>query len=211
MKNDKFDASAQAIDELEKSLSKEVTDEKLESALKIIGDDITQWSRRLELEHSENPLVFDIKKLTVVSHRDTGPIPLSQMGSGENWVGYHLTALLAIHKWFVTKDRPVPSFLMLDQPAQYYFPSEIRSESDVEQLADEDREAVNRMFKFIFDVVSSLKGKFQVIITEHADLKDQWYQDAVVLRWRGSDKLIPESWYTETQDEEPDEDNEPKS
>ena len=199
---DKRDALQQQVDELERSLSKSQTDEKLESALKIIGDDITQWSRRLKLEHSENPLVFDIKKLTVVSHRDTGPIPLSQMGSGENWVGYHLTSLLALHKWFVSKGRPVPSFLMLDQPAQYYFPSEIRSESDIGQLGDEDREAVNRMFKFIFDTVESLKGKFQVIITEHADLKDQWYQDAVVLRWRGSEKLIPESWYAEPLDQE---------
>lgn len=204
----KLDAARQKVEELERSLSKTQTDEKLESALKIIGDNITQWSRFLQLEHSENPLVFDLGKLTVVSHRESGPIPLSHMGSGENWVGYHLAALLALHKWFVKKDRPVPRFLMIDQPAQYYFPSEIRSESDVGKLSDEDREAVNRMFKFIFDVVESLEGRFQVIITEHADLKDQWYQDAVVLRWRGSDKLIPESWYSymEESSNDPDED-----
>jgi len=193
----KLDAAKQKVEELEGSLSNSQTDEKLKAALKIIGDDITQWSRLLRLEHSENPLEFDIGKLTVVSYRESGPIPLSQMGSGENWVGYHLAALLALHKWFVRKDRPIPRFLIIDQPAQYYFPSEIRSDADVGQLDDEDREAVNRMFKFIFDVVESLNGKFQVIITEHADLKDQWYQDAVVLRWRGNDKLIPESWYAE--------------
>ncbi len=183
------------VKSLEKSLSKERTDEKLESALKIIGDNITQWSRQLDLEHSGNPLVFDIKRLTVVSHRDTGPIPLSQMGSGENWVGYHLTAILALHKWFVTKGRPVPSFLLIDQPAQYYFPTEIRKESDISQLNDEDLDAVKRMFKFIFEVVKSMDGKFQVIITEHADLQDEWYQEAVILRWRGDDKLIPRHWY----------------
>lgn len=194
---EKLNSIQQKVKELEKSLSRSGTDEKLESALKIIGDNITQWSRRLELEHSENPLVFDIKKLTVVSHRDTGPIPLSQMGSGENWVGYHLTALLALHKWFVSKSRPVPRFLMLDQPAQYYFPSEIRKDSDIALLNDEDRDAVNRMFQFIFDTVKSMNGKFQVIITEHADLKDDWYQEAVILRWRGEDKLIPKHWYTE--------------
>lgn len=193
----KLEAAQDKVDKLEKSLSKDRTDEKLESALKIIGDNITRWARLLELEHSENPLEFDIKKLTVVSHRDTGPIPLSQMGSGENWVGYHLTALLALHKWFVTKSRPVPSFLLLDQPAQYYFPSDIRKESDVSKLKDEDRDAVNRMFKFIFDTVKSMDGKFQVIITEHADLQEDWYQEAVVLRWRGEDKLIPKHWYME--------------
>lgn len=193
----KLESARDKVERLEKSLSKDRTDEKLESALKIIGDNITQWARLLQLEHSENPLEFDIKKLTVVSHRDTGPIPLSQMGSGENWVGYHLTALLALHKWFVSKSRPVPSFLLIDQPAQYYFPSDIRKESDINKLKDEDRDAVNRMFKFIFDTAKSMDGKFQVIITEHADLQDDWYQEAVVLRWRGEDKLIPKHWYSE--------------
>lgn len=201
----RLDAAQQKVDDLEASLSKDRTNEKLESALKIIGDNITQWSRLLQLEHSENPLEFDISKLTVVSHRDTGPIPLSQMGSGENWVGYHLTALFSLHKWFVNKSRPVPRFLLLDQPAQYYFPSEIRKESDVAMLDDEDRDAVKRMFRFIFDTVESMDGKFQVIITEHADLQDEWFQEAVVLRWRGEDKLIPKQWYAEQPDGESEE------
>lgn len=192
----KLESAREKVEMLEKSLSRDRTDSKLLSALKIIGDNITQWARHLQLEHSENPLEFDLSKLTVVSHRDTGPIPLSQMGSGENWVGYHLTAILALHKWFVTKSRPVPSFLLIDQPAQYYFPSDIRKESDISKLKDEDRDAVTRMFKFIFDTVKSMDGKFQVIITEHADLQDDWYQEAVVLRWRGEDKLIPKHWYT---------------
>ena len=169
---------------------------RLDAAFRIVGDQITRWARELNLEHSENPLEFDIKKLTILSYRDTGAIPLSEMGSGENWVGYHLTTLLALHKWFVEKKRPVPHFLMIDQPAQYYFPADVRKEADIESLDDEDREAVRRMFQFVFKVVESLGGQFQVIITEHADLQDDWFQAAVVQRWRGDNKLIPKQWYS---------------
>lgn len=182
--------------ELEEELSSEETSERLDAAFRIVGDQITRWARELNLEHSENPLEFDIKKLTILSYRDTGAIPLSEMGSGENWVGYHLTTLLALHKWFVEKKRPVPHFLMIDQPAQYYFPADVRKEADIESLDDEDREAVRRMFQFVFKVVESLGGQFQVIITEHADLQDDWFQATVVQRWRGDNKLIPKQWYS---------------
>jgi Protein of unknown function (DUF3732) len=182
--------------ELEKELSSEDTSERLEAAFRIIGDQITRWARGLELEHSQNPLEFDLRRLTILSFRETGVIPLSEMGSGENWVGYHLTTLLALHKWFVQKKRPVPHFLMIDQPAQYYFPADVRKESDLTSLGDEDREAVRRMFRFVFKVVESLGGQFQVIITEHADLQDDWFQSAVIQRWRGDDKLIPKDWYS---------------
>ena len=43
---------------------------------------------------------------------------MARMGSGENWVGYHLIAHLALHQWFVQRQRPVPSFLFLDQPVK---------------------------------------------------------------------------------------------
>lgn len=190
-----IDVARDRVQELEDGLPGEAGSERLDSALRIVGDQITRWARDLRLEHSENPLQFDLKKLTVISYRDTGAIPLPEMGSGENWVGYHLTALLALHKWFVDKKRPVPHFLMIDQPAQYYFPADIRKESDFTALDDEDREAVRRMFHFVFNIVESLGGQFQVIITEHADLQDDWYQAAVIQRWRGPEKLIPESWY----------------
>ena len=36
----------------------------------------------------------------------------------------------------------------------------------------------------------ALAPEFQVLITEHADLADAAYQDAVVERWRGGMKLV---------------------
>ncbi|WP_425648317.1 DUF3732 domain-containing protein [Acidithiobacillus ferruginosus] len=35
---------------------------------------------------------------------------------------------------------------------------------------------------------------FQVIVTEHADINEEWYQGAVVERWRGGQKFVPEDW-----------------
>ena len=52
------------------------------------------------------------------------------------------------------------------------------------------------MFRFIFDVTKELAPDFQVVITDHADLVDDWYQDAVVERWRGPNKLVPVEWYS---------------
>jgi len=38
----------------------------------------------------------------------------------------------------------------------------------------------------------------QVIITEHAELDDAWYQEAIVERWRSGVKLVPEDWPRES-------------
>jgi hypothetical protein len=50
------------------------------------------------------------------------------------------------------------------------------------------------MFRFVFEVVAASQPGFQVVITEHADLNEKWYQEAVVERWRGGLKLIPDEW-----------------
>jgi Protein of unknown function (DUF3732) len=76
------------------------------------------YASRLQLEHGENSLRLDQKNLTVVADTVYGPLSLPQIGSGENWVGYRVAAHLALHKLFRTLDRPVPAFLMLDQPSQ---------------------------------------------------------------------------------------------
>jgi len=59
---------------------------------------------------------------------------------------------------------------------------------------EDDRHAVLRMFKFVFDVVKGIAPGFQVIISEHADINENWYPEAVVERWRQGQKLVPEEW-----------------
>lgn len=152
--------------------------------------------KKLKLEHSGNPVRFDLKDTTIVIDREDRPIPLRRMGSGENWVGYHLIIHLALHKHFCQNQRPVPRFLFLDQPSQVYYPSDqdIKLKGSFDKLRDEDRKAVSMMYKLIFDVVNDLKPNFQIIITDHADLAENNFQSAVVERWRDGRALIPKDW-----------------
>ncbi len=181
---------------LEAGLSDDVVEDRLTSILQVVGSDMTAWARTLELEHSEWPIGFELKNLTVVAHRNSGPIRLPQMGSGENWMGYHVVTHLGLHKLFVERKRPVPGLLMLDQPTQVYFPPEPTEDRSVDDLEDEDRQAVRRLFRLIFEVVEKLAGGLQIIITDHADLGDGWFQEAVVEKWRGGNKLVPNGWLT---------------
>ena len=109
---------------------------------------------------------------------------------------YHLIGHLVFHRWFTKRNRPVPHFLFLDQPSQVYFPPEPAEDRSVDDLEDVDRFELRRMFRMVFDAVKDITPGFQVIITEHADINENWYQDAVRERWRGGLKLVPEDWPT---------------
>ena len=181
---------------LEIELGDERVRERLESVTSILSQRMTQWARDLGLEHSKFPLRLDLKNLTIVADTADGPVPMARMGSGENWVGYHLIAHLALHQWFVQRARPVPRFLFLDQPSQVYFPAEKDLEGSIHLVSEDDRVAVSRMFRLVFDAVKEVAPGLQVLITEHADINEDWYQAAVVERWRGGLKLVPEDWPT---------------
>ena len=63
-----------------------------------------------------------------------------------------------------------------------------------------------KMFQMIFKVAQELAPSWQVIITEHADIQEKWFQDAVVEKWRGGLKLVPDDWLAgDTQEVEDDE------
>ena len=115
------------------------------------------------------------------------------MGSASNWIGYHLVAHLGLHRWFTQQERPVPRFLMLDQPTQAFYPPDvvdIRSE----ELEDDDRASVDAMFALMHEVVTELAPAFQIIVVDHANLPESWFQEAVVEEWRGGQKLVPTAW-----------------
>ena len=119
------------------------------------------------------------------------------IGSGMNWVGYHLTAYLALQRFFIEQRRPVPSFIVLDQPSQAFFPRDREIGGDLDQLTDTDRENTRRLYELTFQVVQQLDGALQVIALDHADFEDEWFAKAVVQRWRGGEALIPSDWFGE--------------
>ncbi len=179
---------------LEAELSDETVRERVDSCLSRLSERMTRWATFLELEHSGVPFRLDRRKLEVIADAEHGPIPMSAMGSGANWLGCHLIAHLALHEWFVRRERPVPRFLFLDQPSQVYFPAESQAGFDDVLLQDEDRLAVVRIFELIDKVVKELAPHMQVIVTEHADINESWFQDAVTERWRHGAALVPLDW-----------------
>jgi len=183
------------INKLEKELSDETVQERLEAILSNLNRDISLWAKELKLEHSEYPLRLDIRRLTVVADTDDGSsISMDRMGSGENWVGYHLITHLALHKWFVKRSRPVPRFLFIDQPSGVYFPADKDINGRLDGIESSDREAVARMYKLTLSIVKDLSPNFQVIITDHADFAEPWFQQCVVERWRRGSTLVPVEW-----------------
>jgi hypothetical protein len=58
---------------------------------------------------------------------------------------------------------------------------------------DKARATVLRMFELLRDAVASLDEKLQIVLTEHADPDVDWYDKAVIERWRGTG-LIPDAW-----------------
>ena len=179
---------------LEQELDIETTREKLAAFLNIIGLYMTEYSAALDLEHKGSQLRLDIRNLTVVADTMDGPVPLYRMGSGENWVGYHVLSHLALHKWFRQKARPVPGFVIFDQPSQAHYPPERDADGSLEGLADADRIAVLQLFKLVADTAEELAPVMQIIVMDHADLKHEWFETAIVERWRWGNKLVPEEW-----------------
>lgn len=182
------------LEELERALDDQAAEERLATSLNLVGHDLTTYAKRLGLEHSNNPLRLDIKNLTVIADTDDGPLSLAQMGSAENWVGYHVAAHLSMHKLFTQRQRPVPGFLMLDQPSQAHYPPEQDKDGKVDDLTDEDRAAVRKLFEVLHEYSRELGPKLQLIVTDHVQLLDDWFTEATAERWRDGSALIPSSW-----------------
>ena len=199
--NEDSDEAVEEIDELRlliesvrQRLNSDETVSRMETFLNFISQRMTEYSKELELEHSGSALRLDMKRLTVVADTEDGPIPLNRMGSGENWVSYHVLAHLALHWWFRRKHRPVPGFLILDQPTQAYYPPD-RIEGGLDQIEkDADRRAVQSLFRLMYQACEDILGSFQLIVLDHAHLDDDWFEECIVEEWRGENALVPHAW-----------------
>lgn len=184
---------AAAVEALESQLDPDEEREQLFSRLNSVGQLIGRFAAELQLEHSSGQIRLDLRRLTVVVDTAQGSAPLVRIGSGKNWIGYHLAVHLALHMYFRTHARPVPAFLMLDQPTQAYYPPDVTHWSG-EPETSSDSEAVTRIFELLRDFAAELNPTMQVIVCDHANLNEPWFQDAIIENWRGGAGLIPESW-----------------
>ena len=174
------------IEEIGKLLSLDEMEERKQSAINRISSKMSEWAKELNLEHSEYPYRLDLNNLTVVVDRDR-PVPLQQLGSGSNWIGSHLIALFALHDFFQKNHRPVPGFLFLDQPSQVYFPPESKDEQV-------DSQEIRNIYKFIIKRVQEMNPDMQVLVVDHADIDESYFQNAIVEKWWDGTKLVPMDW-----------------
>ncbi|MDX2819241.1 DUF3732 domain-containing protein [Streptomyces sp. PA03-5A] len=194
--DDRREEIATKIAELEEELGTGTRDDRLNSFISLISQKIKGKAVDLDLEHHESPIRLDPRALTVVADTPRGPVRLSDMGGGENWLGYHVAALLSLQEWFCEQDNPVPRLLILDQPSQVYFPEDA---PDGSALAGPDRIALLNLYRTIQQTIDACDGALQIIVMEHADLDEEPFRSAVEDRWRRSNgkALVPHTWITE--------------
>lgn len=172
--------------------------ERLASALEAVSRKVEKYAVLLELEHATENVSLNIRELTLEFHPLTGRTDfLWEVGSGQNWVGYHIAGMLALHEHFTSlAQNPVPTFLLIDQPSQVYFPEAWPSMDDAPVSADIT--GVRRIFQALGTFMDLVGDEFQVIVTEHAGSITWRGIDRVHVagNWRlGHDEfLIPESW-----------------
>jgi hypothetical protein len=187
------------VQQLEKISGADDSGERLASVLNIISTRISRYVAELDAEFSEFPFRFDFSQLTVVADRPERPVPMNKTGGGANHLAYHLGALLALHHFASTNRKPIPSFLFLDQPTQVYFPSEqvykSASGSVEETERDSDLEKVRKLFMMLHNFATKEVSGFQIIVTEHANLRDDWFQKSLVEGpWTKPPALVPDNW-----------------
>lgn len=192
------DEAGQAVADIADKMSYVSQQKKMDKIVSAISSDIGTLAKTLRLEHSKWPTKFDPRRLTVVADTPDIKIPLQDMGSAQNWLGCHLIAHLALHRHFVKHGRPVPGFLILDQPSQVYYPKDYdlktNASGDVKEMRGEDRAALTRIYDMIFDVTKALSPNFQVIVMDHAHLREEKFCSAVREEWRDGATLVPADW-----------------
>jgi Protein of unknown function (DUF3732) len=177
----------------------------IESRKKRALDRVSQFAGRLlpglDSERPDDPVELSITDLTIRIKGASREDYLFEVGSGANWLAYHVSVSLALQQLFLAdQPNPVPGFLVYDQPSQVYFPrrlagSTVNDEHDP-RLQDEDIAAVQKVFHVIARVVAASNHMLQVIILDHAG-SDVWGdipQANLVEEWRDGRKLVPMEW-----------------
>lgn len=187
------------VKQLEEQIGSDDSNERLTSILNNISAHVSRYIQNFDAEFSPYPARLNLPQLTIIFDRPERPVPMSRTGGGENHLAYHLSAVLALHLFAAQNNRPIPRFLLIDQPTQVYFPSEQiykAADGSVQKTEDDaDLNAVRRLFELLLKFTQEDVPGFQLIVTEHANLRDQWFQDALVEQpWTKPPALVPDDW-----------------
>jgi hypothetical protein len=188
------------IQQLQRVISEPGILRKLRNALGRIENWASQFVRQLDAEWPDAPVRLIIDDLTVKVLRGSRDDYLWEIGSGANWLAYHVAMTLALQKFFLSDlHHPVPGLLIYDQPSQVYFPKRTEPDDAVVAAAwrDQNVVAVRKVFALLGAEARAAKGRMQMIVLDHAG-EDVWGGiDGVELteEWRGRG-LIPAEWLT---------------
>lgn len=188
--------------QLARLISKEGLAERRRRALERIAMLAGRLLPGLDTERPNDPIELSITDLTIKVKGPTRDDFLWEIGSGANWLSYHVSLSLALQQFFIQNSpSPVPSFLVYDQPSQVYFPRRLarnRSPGPEEEptLKDEDVEAVRKVISTIAQVVLTPPLGLQTLILDHAGPEIWEGIEGVhfVEEWRQGKKLVPAEW-----------------
>jgi len=202
------------VKELEKEVLGHKISQRMKACLKKVSLNIASILPTLDIEEKyiKAPCELSITDLSLKISLDRGVQHfLSEIGSGSNWISYHVALTAALHRLFsMDVNCPVPGFVVYDQPSQVYFPRRLadegkdnQSDSTIEEdraedFRDEDVEAVKKIFITIAATIFEDKGKWQGLVLDHAP-ESVWGDIPNVCKvaeWRDGEKLIPYDWYT---------------
>ena len=156
----------------------------------------------LDAETPNDPVSLSDTELTLRIQRLKREDFLWEIGSGSNWLSYHIAITLALHQFFLSLPAcPVPNFIVYDQPSQVYFPQRLADRKDVELIVepewrDQDEEAVRKVFVAMSQAMTATSEGFQIIVLDHA-AKSVWGGIPLVHEvdeWRNGSALIPAEW-----------------
>ena len=198
-------ALSDKIAELKKHLDPLKQRDRINAAVDKVSAKIADYARLLKLEHATENVRLNTRELTLQFKPLSGRTDfLWEVGSGQNWVGYHVAGLLALHEHFISLNQnPVPRFLVIDQPSQVYFPEawptmESAPGEPSKPDGSSDIDGVRRIFSALSNFFDAVAGQFQIIVTEHAGsiTWDGIPNVHLVGNWRqGHDEfLVPAAW-----------------
>jgi hypothetical protein len=196
----------ETLRERESDLRASVAEAEIRDKIRIATSAVATLAERivplLDAEYPDHAITLSVNDLSIKVAGNGREDFLWQIGSGSNWLSYHVAVTLALQQYFLTLPRsPVPSFLIFDQPSQVYFPkrlAERRDEPSQEPLyRDVDAVAVRRFFEVLANAAAEYGGRLQVIVLDHA--ADTIWGDVanihLAAEWReNGDRLVPLEW-----------------
>lgn len=187
------------LEERRKGLSDNVARSRQKAALERVSRTMARVLPGLDSERPKDPAELNVDDLTIRVTGGSGrPDFLWEIGSGANWLSYHVASMIGLHELFLSQqENPVPSLLVLDQPSQVYFPRTLAKEAkegDDPTLGDEDVAAVRKVFVTLAAATKEHVG-LQILVLDHAS-KEVWgdVDVHIVDEWRDGKALVPKAW-----------------